>query len=304
MSGWRSRRVWASIAPAAAAFVVAPAATNAQETRESSPSHASSTQPTHAVRIPLIREGSYIVEQRGVLVRPPSSPLWRFQLQGGDSRQPAPQLSVLPCALLAEMERIATSMPQQQVVFEMTGQVFLYRSRNYLLPTHAPELVGYDDPVAPAQTQPQLPDAPAAADPGSDTAPAGAESADDVERQLERAIGSLPRSAGARGEGGASPEETARLAPEGTVVAARRGHITRDSSGTWVFVLDADARGVADPPMVLLPCLLLEKIEEYARTSPANAPAIMSGRAFVYNGRNYLLPSVYRVPEETSRLMP
>ena len=57
-------------------------------------------------------------------------------------------------------------------------------------------------------------------------------------------------------------------------------------------VAAGDASGLADPPMRLLPCLLLERIEDYARREGSNSPALLSGPVYLFGGKNYLLPTV------------
>jgi len=54
----------------------------------------------------------------------------------------------------------------------------------------------------------------------------------------------------------------------------------------------------------LLPCLLLERIEDYARRLGNNSPAIISGQVFLYHGHTYLLPTMFRIPQERKNLMP
>lgn len=90
---------------------------------------------------------------------------------------------------------------------------------------------------------------------------------------------------------------------EGANIVMRRGRINRDASGAWLFVFDADARGMSDPPMTLLPCLLLERLERHYQ-SRGNAPVLLSGRVFLYEDRNYLLPSVYQLPRQRDIVTP
>ena len=97
---------------------------------------------------------------------------------------------------------------------------------------------------------------------------------------------------------------TATALQENSALINRRGKITRDRSGGWLLVFDADAAGSADPPVKLLPCMLLQSIEDYARRSGNNSPLIISGQVYLYNGQNYLLPTVYRIPHERSRITP
>ena len=102
----------------------------------------------------------------------------------------------------------------------------------------------------------------------------------------------------------ATNRRTAEVIREATILIQRRGSISRTPGGAWSFVLDADAEGLEDPPLTLLPCLLLHKIEEHTRRSGGNAPALISGRVYVYQGRNYLLPTTFRIPRERTKLNP
>ena len=60
--------------------------------------------------------------------------------------------------------------------------------------------------------------------------------------------------------GGATKPE--KLMQEGTAIASRRGKLLRDPAGGWMFIFDADTTGLADPPVRMLPCLLLEQLED------------------------------------------
>jgi hypothetical protein len=91
---------------------------------------------------------------------------------------------------------------------------------------------------------------------------------------------------------------------EGTSIVRRRGRIRRDKHGAFLFVFDADAEGKADPPMVILPCLLLERMQQYTEQTGRNAPMLISGEVYAYYGENYLLPTVFRVPNERTPLTP
>ena len=142
-------------------------------------------------------------------------------------------------------------------------------------------------------------------------------------RDLEHSVGPMPRSsssvatgtdsktgvnsnAAGRSSGVQAPDESAngKLLPEETQIVNRRGKITRDSGGGWMFVFDADATALADPPMRLLPCLLVERIEDYARRTGNNSPALISGPVYLYQGQNYLLPTVFRIPAERKNITP
>lgn len=312
------------------------------------------------MRPPLLRESSRLVEARGVMKRDPATNWWVFELEPqdvafaalGEGRDIPPyELILLPTTTLSEMQRVfeSTAGSGRRVTFEVTGQVLVYRGRNYALITHAGRLT-HD---APATTLPAV-SAAQASTPTAATAPASAPSAsqpasdsiDDIKRGLEQSLERVPEhisasdasasesqdsatpsrlgftvDAAALSSPTASAHGTEKALREGTAVQSRRGKITRDSAGAWLFIFDADATGISestegagettsggggggDPPMRLLPCLLLEKIEEYARRNPITAPVLITGEVYLYQGRNYLLPTVFRVPQDRTKISP
>jgi hypothetical protein len=295
-------------------------------------------------RAPLLREGSHLDQARATAVRDPGSGEWKLAVESTKSDVPRYELTLLPCARLAEMQRIIESSPQHTVTFQVSGLVLVFRGRNYLLPTYAPVLVeeimqpsesdgaAQSQPVsATATTKPAERSVPASSQPDA-TQPSG-QSAEDISRELEKAAGPLRRSAGAASTGEASGDQDAKsdggagnatrpsrgserrashdpsshpekLLREGTIMTGRRGKLSRDGSGGWTFVFDADASGLSDPPVRLLPCMLLERVEDYARRVGNNSPALLSGPVYLYNGRNYLLPTVFRIPQDRRNLTP
>ena len=222
---------------------------------------------------PPLQEGSYLLEIKGTLRREPGGG-WHFRVAADDPDRVSAQLQLLPCPLLATMERLAESQPQQEILFDLTAQVFSYRGRTYLLPTHAPRLVG----AAPGLDEEM--------DSGG-----GAETAEEILRELEQAVGPIVRSPAA----GLDEAE-----PLDAFVLWRRGWMVRAAGGAWSFVYEADATGLADPPVILLPCRLLERMARRA----ARGPMLVSGRVFPYHGRNYLLPTSFQIPRGRTALQP
>ena len=249
---------------------------------------AQTTKPSTPVG-PLLREGSYLVEVRGTIRFNEATKWWQFTIDRADPKHPAYELALLPCQLMADMRRITEGMSRQRVVFEATGQVFVYRGRNFFLPTHAPHVVGIAEPTAAPAPQ-ERPDE------ESDT-----DSAEAILRNLQQAVGEVARNP-AVGGGAATGE--VELIPEGTQVVARRGRMSRGPRGTWWFTFDADVDGLVDPPMVLLPCLLRERMERYAERSGGRAAMLLSGRVYQYEDRNYILPTMFQIPNERTALRP
>lgn len=267
-----------------------------------------------------MREGSFLVQVKGRLVRDDATGWWRFIVQDDRPQIAGQSFRMLPNTRLGEMERMAESMANSQVLFELTGEVFAYQGRNYLLATHSP-LVSVDPAAAIAEAESKATAAaskPATArSPGPPTptrtpatpAPATAapqtqteDSAEDIVAELEQAVGPLARSIDLPAE--QQQDQVATMMREGTMITARRGHMMRDRSGVWLFVFDADASGQNDPPMMLAPCALLERMRQYTTQSTTKAAMLASGRVFAYRSRNYLLPTVFRIPSERTPLTP
>ena len=116
-----------------------------------------------------------------------------------------------------------------------------------------------------------------------------------------RATESAPRTG--RTETDGEPDDEAAL-PEGTQLLWRRGWLSRSPDGAWTFVFAADAAGQADPPLNVLPCLLLERMERYATTAGAGAPMVLSGVIYRYKKRGYLLPTAFEVPRLRTQIAP
>jgi len=324
--------------------------------------NASDADPLQAFRMPLLREGSMLIEAPAHMRRDVAQNWWVLVLDQPESSSPTPvhsNLIVLPCTRLSEMERIIEATPGGQVRFRVSGRIYVYRDQNYILPSHAAIISAPQAPhVSGVQATATAQDAAASATtdkaispttaPPAQSAPAGSppsasrpqadDSAEAIAHALEQETGPIARSSGAihllpsqpaaqtpaesasepavqiQSDGVLAAQDRPASGParaasqtamqENTAIVNRRGKIVRDRSGGWVLVLDADASALADPPLRLLPCMLLENIEDYARRSGNNSPIIITGQVGLYNGQNFLLPTVYRIPHERSRLTP
>jgi hypothetical protein len=247
---------------------------------------------------PLLREGTFVLQVVGSLHRAEQPGWWVFRSVPDESGKAPFALTLLPCTLLGSLEKLVESMPDQEIVFDLTGQVFVYQGRNYLMPTHAPRLVEY----VPASQ----PDGFVADD---ESAPRG-DSAESILRDLDRTVGPVVRSPriaapdlAAGPEAGATSRDH-RPAGPGAMILWRRGWMVRESDGAWSFVFAADASGLEDPPMILLPCRMLEDLQRHARRSGPDKPLLLTGRVTRYHGRSYLLPTMFRIPRHNTALRP
>lgn len=125
-----------------------------------------------------------------------------------------------------------------------------------------------------------------------------------------------------------------KLVREGTMLTARRGRLLRGPLGEFVFAPDngtgtdrstrkradnamAAPKGSKEPaaapsptptpmaasetdtmllgPMRIIPCLNLQEMERLTQTHAVALEFKVSGQVFVYDGRNYLLPTMYLI---------
>jgi hypothetical protein len=93
------------------------------------------------------------------------------------------------------------------------------------------------------------------------------------------------------GPGAVAPGATPRVVlREGTLLLDRVGRLTRGEDGrTLEFTLDADGRGMADAPLILLPNRKLMQLEGQVQSSYRDLRIRASGEVMEYRGRNYLL---------------
>jgi hypothetical protein len=217
--------------------------------------------------------------------------------------KPPYRLTLMPGARLAELQRVVEGSSGQSIAIRLRGLIYVYREKNYLLLT---QVTVVNDIVTRPESEPTTRnERPTVAEGASRSQESAGER---FLQELDERAGQRVSSAAGAGEhlnrpldGSARNTKTLR---EGVVITNRRGKLSRDASGAWVFVFDADAHGLADPPMKILPCLLLERMEEYARRVGSNAPAILNGTVYLYGGQNYLLPTVFLIPQDRRNITP
>ena len=245
---------------------------------------------TSRMRTPLLREGAFVVERRGRLVLDDGVGFWVFDAEPDHTPTTAAhrvpiRFIMLPCTKLEQMRRTVEDS-DLETVFAVTGRVFVYENHNYLLVIDASLVAQHDES--------QPPDAGDAASSQDTTSQAGTD-ADSIINQIRDEV-PIARALSPVNEENGEDVDLETLAPEGQLLINRRGRVVRNARGGWEFVFTADGDGEADPPMTLLPCLLLERIQTEAGRRSANArdKMILHGEVFSYGGRNYLLPTMYR----------
>ncbi|MFA9477791.1 hypothetical protein ACERK3_05725 [Phycisphaerales bacterium AB-hyl4] len=255
------------------------------------------------------REGDFLVNQPGRVLRPDDGSLWIFQPTVREDEEAEadalPPMLVLPSGRL---EMIETYMQEQggDAWFEVSGRIHAYRGVNYLLLTQARPRVS-----AEAQSTDE-------GDESAEQAEAVDEDEDPMLRALleqrqaapstprEQATTDRPRDraavvAGSAPGSGEAAGETLR--DEGSMLVQRRGRVTRARDGGHVlFTFEADGRESPESPMILQPCRLMESMERIVQQRGEQVLFVVSGQVQRYRGANYLLPTMMRVSPEKGNL--
>lgn len=220
----------------------------------------------------LVREGAFLRNRRGRLVRGEGAWVYVFDADAQGSAEPP--MVMLPCRRLSEMQQ-SLETQAKSVTFQITGQVFAYRGRNYLLPT-------YFSIAATERIESEAP-------PENGAAGSRNPRTSDLLREMTKA----PRPA-VRGGLAESGSEGSNMVREGATIVSQRGRLLRDG-GEVRFVTDTGANmpDKEAAPMVLMPCANLEQLERVAQRGGERGLVTMSGRVFAYEGRNYLLPTFF-----------
>lgn len=279
---------------------------------------------------PLVREGAFIANTRGQMVRGKSGRAY-FVFDRDATGRTFPPMILLEGPNLAAVERLSeVATPTSRI--RLGGQVLAYRGHNYLLVTTPPLMERVEEsappPAAPAATSSSSAGSPSTA-PGA-AAPSGApgeKSIQDIIAEMDSAVGSRQtigerrpiqtpsdapsltgESGGAKGAPASTPggELSPSVMDSRTLgyLASRRGRLVRTGDGRLTFRPDNGASGKTEPAMTLLPCQNLVALESIADTSGEAATLTMSGEVFVYRGRHFLLASMYVVNRASSNVQP
>ena len=257
-------------------------------------------------------EGAYVTRVTGSVVKLPSGEHVFLPSVPSDGTPADQPMLLMPCQRLSQIQSVAES--GEAVEMALSGQAFVYRGRQYLLPS----TFSLINAARPAKQDPQgqggagqvaggqvAAGQGAAASPASSgtkpdaaAAPSGDPRVDDLIRDLEtRSRGQrllAPPVDTADAVQGQQAAEQANLLPEGDLIMNRRGRLVRlsGSDGRFAMVFDNDPNSPGTGPLVILPCRVLETMEGMAMPRGDEASFRVSGRVLVHEGRNYLLPTL------------
>jgi hypothetical protein len=222
-----------------------------------------------------------------------------FVPDGSPGSRREPPMVLMQCAALARLEGSSESSAGAV----LSGQFFVYMGRQYLLPTNFTlRRITADVPAAPvspaAETESKAANSPTAS--AADVAELIQEL--DARRSEKRQLQPAREPTGndtAKGQKsevatGEPKDAPVGLVNEGTLIHDRRARFAR-IDGEPAITFDGDAQNPADPPMLVLRCRSLQRLEETIAKRGENLTLSVSGRVMVYAGRNYILPTLVQI---------
>jgi hypothetical protein len=233
------------------------------------------------IKVPLIPEGTKIVDAEVQLVSEGKNSPIVIEIDRGE-RKESDYFYVLPNQRLAEMESANTKNPES--TFQILGDVYVYKSHNFILVREATRLVDHAKRAHPA-TVPVDPNTEKITDADYD------DSIANIVKELEEATGSLSRSI--RGAA-AFPNGGHGFVREGTKISSRRCYLRRNEVGAWIAMFVADATGLSDPPCTILPGIQFERLTTWARSRDVATPVLLTGELMNYHGHGFLVLTSWR----------
>ena len=256
-------------------------------------------QPVEEVR-PLPPDGSLVIDRLCRVEQDKKTGWTIVTFHDEPGRQAEEPRWALPCERLAKIEAFVAEHPG--AAFRMTGESLVYRGRCFLLITQEPVVVG---PQGRAETKPAkepaakpetTPESHPASKPATSRPTAGSELepvADEIFQQLMRDRPAKPMDTSAYRPTAPAVAPSVAPVPAGAEAMAIGGDdIVVDRivtippakpDGGWREVRFKSDNTLLEPPLLLLPCLMLERAESMG------GELRVSGLVTTYKGRRYLL---------------
>ncbi|MBX3365313.1 MAG: hypothetical protein KF866_11185 [Phycisphaeraceae bacterium] len=247
----------------------------------------------------LIREGAFVIQRSGVLLRAPTGE-WIVAFAPDDPGNPQsnrlPPMVLVPNRALSTLEATIGDHAGGLLI-TLTGEVLVYHSRNYLLVS----LYNLSSAEPAPQVPPPQPDqghAPPSSTPSPTDRPPSA--ADDP-RVLEL-ISSLERTRTPgihrAGEGDAPQPRilgAGSSGRDGALMVRQRGRLVRGGAGHWYFAPDTGVQDAQGQTRALLPCQTLMELERVAQRRGDGLTIELTGRIYSYHGQELVLPTMFLI---------
>lgn len=245
-------------------------------------------QQSAPTRVPLLREGTKIIERDGFLLQQGERDPIVVELPREDDLT-TDSFVLLPNQRLAEMESAEGAF--KGLTFRISGDVYAYGDQNYLLVREAVSIGAHASRNHPTSVP---------VDPNTEVLETEAfdDSIADIVDDLEAATGSLARSIRNASD---NPIDGSTI-KDGGRISSRRCHLVRNDSGAWVAVFVSDSTGLSDPPCTLLPSDSFAKLVRWASKQNPSTPVLLSGEVFNYHGHGFLLVRTWRPVHQTDHL--
>jgi hypothetical protein len=245
-----------------------------------------------AAAVPLLREGSNVVDRRGHLQKVEGSPYPQFVFDNdGQSTKLAPMFA-MPNLRLMQIEDAANAT-RAGLSFTVSGEITEYRGSNYILLDSGPEDLSrefFSNGLTTPSTQPQSADQMLDSMLSQNPAPAAPDSSASV----------MPARDVTSGSGAVAPgAPVLTVLREGSEIIDRTGRLTHSPDGRHSeFTFDSDGSAMQDPPLIILPNLKLATMEDAAASATHDLHFRITGVITEYRGRNcVLLDKVVVIPD-------
>ncbi len=219
-------------------------------------------------------------------------------------------IEILPCQWLSTMTKEVANQVDMSVDFRVWGEITTYQNINYILPTMVAQPPLFAN-IKPTQT---LPSSRLQTILGSQATQTQTQAIKDttdkavLPNNLQQALQSLKEYKKNQTESNYQqvPSQvstkidtknrlvktnTAELTKwkEGQMILNRLGRIRYETEAEhWLFHFEADSQDLAEPPVILHPCQLLEIAEEIDSQTASMTTFRLSGQIYIYQNRNYL----------------
>jgi len=281
------------------------AATLCGSTADAAPHHGHATTPANTAvahhAIQPVRTGSILFNEPGKLILQPGNRYPEFKFIRAKKGWPH-TIRLLPCLALQAMIAIEKSHTD----FVISGMLTQYHHQFYLLPDADVRLF-HRHPHGTTASAPAATTTPATATTGQNTS-AQAVLNNLLSHHISRPIQQLIR---------IKPMLTAKPIPdlpqpvgyvqppalrEGSYIWNRPGRLLFNQPlREWIFVFQADSSSLLEPPLILLPCRLLQRMETLSARRGTEIKFRVSGKITQFNGRNYLFTTYVEVAHNLGR---
>jgi len=85
------------------------------------------------------------------------------------------------------------------------------------------------------------------------------------------------------------------------MIVDRLGRVSHTENGQAEFTFESDGKALRDPPMLLMPNLMLNQIEDQITAWNRDLKLRVTGVVYEYKGRNYLLLEKVIVPLDVTQ---